>query len=76
MEEWKGARFPSTPLSILGGEKMEVNSLGFTLVNQTYWLDKDRLDLSIQQEPPCRNVHKGYRSSMPTTSLLASCASS
>ena len=74
MEEWKGARFPSTPLSILGGEKMEVNSSGFTLVNQTYRLDKDRLDLSIQQEPPCRNVHKGYRS-MHTTFLLASSAS-
>ena len=69
MEEWKGARFPSTPLSILGSEKMEVNSSSFTLVNQTYRLDKDRLVLSIQQEPPCRNVHKGYRNIPSTFSL-------
>ena len=70
MEEWKGARFPSTPLSILGSEKMEVNSSSFTLVNQTYRLDKDRLVLSIQQEPPCSNVHKGHRS-MPSTFSLS-----
>ena len=57
------------------GRKMEVNSSRFTLVNQTYRLDKDRLDLSIQQEPRCRNVHKGYRiMSNFFTSLLASCA--
>ena len=37
---------------LLWSEKMEATLLSFTAFNPTYMLDKDLLDLSIQQERP------------------------